>query len=83
MSTAYKELEQSKTLNQNIDKLSNQIMLSTNSLEDTFRSETNKIIKSNEELSISNNKYASALNWLTLSLVIVTALQVILNIIMR
>lgn len=37
-----------------------------------------KLIESNEKLSKSNNRYASALNWLTAGLLIVAAVQVYL-----
>jgi hypothetical protein len=41
-----------------------------------LRSAINDLIKSNERLSNSNDRYARAMNWLTLGLLLVAVLQV-------
>ena len=71
--------EKSEELAKAIQLLSTQIPLSVAQLRGTIRESAEKSIKSNTELSASNEKYANRMTYLTGALVFVGIVQIIVS----
>jgi len=73
--------DRTKELAQSIQSLHHQIPLTVSELRETISRNADKMIASNERLSISNEYYAKWMKWLTGALVFVGFVQVVITII--
>jgi len=73
--------DRSKELTDAIRNLHHQIPITISELRETIRTNSDKMIASNERLSDSNESYAKWMKWLTIGLVLVGATQVIVSVI--